>query len=283
MKDSVSISDFDFSGARRAGTPRRQPPTPWINRHWRFARNTLFESISYYAIPDGKPLRTFPGIAPGNDRIGIAMADVTKDQVLEQLKTVTGPDFNSNIVDLGLVSDIFIADSKVFFSITVPAARAQELEPLRAAAERVVKSMPGVAGAVVALTAEKKGGPTSDDAPPRSVPSPRPTQRPAPAGAVPPPRVPAQGAPAQAARRRRTAMDTATAPRSKPGFPASRPSLRLPQARAVSASRPRPSTSLWGCRPMATGSAFSMRIFTGPRCHDCWVSMASRKSSPAGC
>ena len=127
------------------------------------------------------------------------MAGVTKDQVLEQLKTVTGPDFNSNIVELGLVSDIFIADGKVFFSITVPAERAQELEPLRAAAERVVKNMPDVTGAVVALTAEKKGGPTSDDAPPKATPSPRPAQRPAPAGAVPPPRVPAQGAPAQGA------------------------------------------------------------------------------------
>ncbi len=46
----------------------------------------------------------------------------------------------------------------MFFSITVPAARAQELEPLRAAAERAVKAIPGVAGAMVALTAEKKGG-----------------------------------------------------------------------------------------------------------------------------
>ncbi|WP_204278189.1 iron-sulfur cluster assembly protein, partial [Escherichia coli] len=68
---------------------------------------------------------------------------MTKEQVLDQLKTVTGPDFNSNIIDLGLVSDIFIADNKVFFSITVPAERAQELDPLRAAAERVVKNMPG--------------------------------------------------------------------------------------------------------------------------------------------
>jgi ATP-binding protein involved in chromosome partitioning len=137
----------------------------------------------------------------------LRMAGVTQEQVLEQLKTVTGPDFNSNIVELGLVSDIFIADNKVFFSITVPAARAQELEPLRAAAERVVKAMPGVNGAIVALTAEKKGGPTSDDAPPRPTPPARPAQRPAPAGAVPPPRVVAQsgaagqGAPAQAAHR----------------------------------------------------------------------------------
>ena len=83
---------------------------------------------------------------------------VSKETVIERLKTVNGPDFTGNIVDLGLVSEIFIADAKVFFSITVPAARAQEMEPLRAAAERVVKAIPGVAGAVVALTAEKKGG-----------------------------------------------------------------------------------------------------------------------------
>ncbi|TPM29073.1 Mrp/NBP35 family ATP-binding protein [Mesorhizobium sp. B2-2-2] len=83
---------------------------------------------------------------------------VTKETVIERLKTVNGPDFTGNIVDLGMVSEIFIADAKVFFSITVPAARAQEMEPLRTAAERVVKAIPGVAGAVVALTAEKKGG-----------------------------------------------------------------------------------------------------------------------------
>ncbi|MGB6118626.1 MAG: iron-sulfur cluster assembly protein, partial [Mesorhizobium sp.] len=70
---------------------------------------------------------------------------VTKDAVLEKLKTIKGPDFESDIVALGLVSEIFIADAKVFFSITVPAARAQELEPLRAAAERAVRSIDGVA------------------------------------------------------------------------------------------------------------------------------------------
>ncbi|AZO20205.1 iron-sulfur cluster carrier protein ApbC [Mesorhizobium sp. M1E.F.Ca.ET.045.02.1.1] len=104
---------------------------------------------------------------------------VTKETVIEHLKTVNGPDFTGNIVDLGLVSEIFIADSKVFFSITVPAARAQELEPLRAAAERTVKAIPGVANAVVALTAEKKGGGMEAPVPPR------PAQRPAPQRSAP--------------------------------------------------------------------------------------------------
>jgi len=101
---------------------------------------------------------------------------VTKEAVIEKLKTIKGPDFEGDIVSLGLVSDIFIADSKVFFSITVPAPRAQELEPLRAAAERAVKSLPGVAGAIVALTAEKKGGGMEAAPPPR--PAPRPAAQP---------------------------------------------------------------------------------------------------------
>ncbi|MEO9339303.1 Mrp/NBP35 family ATP-binding protein [Mesorhizobium sp. SB112] len=118
------------------------------------------------------------------------MTGVTKDIVLDRLKTVNGPDFTGNIVELGLVSDIFIADSKVFFSITVPAARANEMEPLRAAAERVVKGIEGVAGAVVALTAERKGGgmeaPVARPAPPKPAPRPAPqaaAPRPGPAGA----------------------------------------------------------------------------------------------------
>jgi ATP-binding protein involved in chromosome partitioning len=104
---------------------------------------------------------------------------VTKEIVTERLRTVNGPDFTGNIVDLGMVSEIFIADAKVFFSITVPAARAQEMEPLRAAAERVVKAIPGVAGAVVALTAEKKGGGMEAPVPARPAARPVPSAPPA--------------------------------------------------------------------------------------------------------
>ena len=98
------------------------------------------------------------------------MADVTKELVLEKLKTVRGPEMDGNIVDMGLVSDVFISDSKVYFSITVPAERAKELDPLRAAAERVVKDIPGVKGAMVALTADKKA--SASAAPVRRPPQP---------------------------------------------------------------------------------------------------------------
>ncbi|MFA5951357.1 MAG: P-loop NTPase [Hyphomicrobium sp.] len=85
------------------------------------------------------------------------MSDL-KAQVLERLRRVKGPDLNGNIVELGLVSDILIKDNRVYFSITVPAARAAELEPLRGAAEKVVREVEGVAGVVAVLTAEAQIG-----------------------------------------------------------------------------------------------------------------------------
>ena len=86
------------------------------------------------------------------------MSNVTKERVLKQLEGVSHEAIGGDIVSKGMVSDIFIADGKVFFSITVPAALAQKLEPLRQAAEESVKSIEGVKGAMVALTAEKKAG-----------------------------------------------------------------------------------------------------------------------------
>ncbi|WP_312361131.1 iron-sulfur cluster carrier protein ApbC [Ensifer sp.] len=84
------------------------------------------------------------------------MPEVTRDVVLDKLRTVRGPDMEGDIVALGLVSDVFISDGKAYLSITVPADRAKELEPMRAAAERVVREIPGISAAMVALTADRK-------------------------------------------------------------------------------------------------------------------------------
>lgn len=83
---------------------------------------------------------------------------VTREQILEQLSRVKGPDLEGDIVSLGLVSDIFIGTEKIIFSITVPADRAEELEPLRQAAEQVVRDIEGAVDVLVALTAERKAG-----------------------------------------------------------------------------------------------------------------------------
>ncbi|PPC81599.1 MAG: ATPase [Hyphomicrobium sp.] len=91
---------------------------------------------------------------------------VEKTQVLAALRRVKGPDLESNIVDLGLLSEILIKNDRVYFSITIPASRAEELEQLRKAAEKVVSDLPGVAGASVVLTADMSGGMQRAPAPP---------------------------------------------------------------------------------------------------------------------
>jgi ATP-binding protein involved in chromosome partitioning len=83
---------------------------------------------------------------------------VTKEQVLQALRRIKGPDLESNIVDLGMVSEVLIKDGRAYFSITVPQHRAEELEPLRQAAEKVVKDLPGLAGVTAVLTAEARQG-----------------------------------------------------------------------------------------------------------------------------
>ncbi|MBO0345047.1 iron-sulfur cluster carrier protein ApbC [Roseibium sp. CAU 1637] len=119
------------------------------------------------------------------------MSEAIKQAVLEQLSKVKGPDLEGDLVSLKLISDIFVSDGRVAFSITVPAHRAQELEPLRQAAEKVVREVDGVEAAMVALTAEKMPGAPSPAPTPPAAPSGaspvRPAPTPAQAAAVPPP------------------------------------------------------------------------------------------------
>jgi ATP-binding protein involved in chromosome partitioning len=99
---------------------------------------------------------------------------LSKEQVIDRLRRVKGPDLQGNIVDLGLVSEIAIKDGRVTFSITVPAARAQELEPLRQAAEKSVRELPGVSTVLAVLTAEAAQGKPPARSQPGAVPeSPR--------------------------------------------------------------------------------------------------------------
>ena len=110
---------------------------------------------------------------------------ITKQQIIDALSSVKmsgrGGGEESDIVSLGMVSDPFIttgdAGSKVMFSLTVPADRAEELEPLREEAQAAVEAIAGVASAMVALTAERKPGSGAPSAAPR-----RPAPPTAPAG-----------------------------------------------------------------------------------------------------
>ncbi|MCZ2204143.1 Mrp/NBP35 family ATP-binding protein [Bartonella sp. A05] len=84
------------------------------------------------------------------------MDPIIRETIRHELRKIKGPDLKSDIISLGLLSEILIADGKVFFSITVPDGRVQEWEQLRRTAEEVVRAIDGVESVVVTLTAEKK-------------------------------------------------------------------------------------------------------------------------------
>jgi ATP-binding protein involved in chromosome partitioning len=81
----------------------------------------------------------------------------TKEQVLARLNDVRAPDGRA-LTATGTLSDIVVSDGKVFFSIGVEASLVQSWEPVRKAAEAAARSVPGIASALVALTAERAGG-----------------------------------------------------------------------------------------------------------------------------
>ena len=78
-----------------------------------------------------------------------------KQQVLDALAKVPAPD-GTSLTQAGVLSDVVVSDGKVFFSLTVDAAQVKAWEPVRKRAEEAVRAVPGVASAMVALTAERK-------------------------------------------------------------------------------------------------------------------------------
>jgi len=82
---------------------------------------------------------------------------VTKQQILDGLAKVMSPR-GVALPLANVLSDISVSDGKVLFSINVDAAEARAWEGVRAQAEAAVRAVPGVSGAMVALTAERKAG-----------------------------------------------------------------------------------------------------------------------------
>jgi ATP-binding protein involved in chromosome partitioning len=105
---------------------------------------------------------------------------LTSSEVLASLDGVSSPE-GLPLPKTGVLSDILVADGKVFFSITVNAAVVQAWEPVRKRAEAAVKVIPGVTSVMVALTAERKAGAS---APPQQRPAAPPQGRHAGPGAA---------------------------------------------------------------------------------------------------
>jgi ATP-binding protein involved in chromosome partitioning len=79
---------------------------------------------------------------------------VSRDEVMAALAAVPGPDGRTPLPESGAVSGVTVRESKVFVAIAIDPARAKVMEPMRARAEAAIRAVPGVAGAVVTLTAE---------------------------------------------------------------------------------------------------------------------------------
>ena len=86
------------------------------------------------------------------------MTELTQEMVFAQLSKLQSPDHEEDIVARGMVENVLIKDGKVIFSILVPAEQAEQMEPLRKAAEQAVADITGVQSVMAVLTAERKAG-----------------------------------------------------------------------------------------------------------------------------
>jgi ATP-binding protein involved in chromosome partitioning len=103
---------------------------------------------------------------------------IAKDDVLAALGKIASPE-GAPLPSTGKLSDIVVADGKVFFSITVDAGAVEAWEAIRERAQKAVAALPGAQSVMVALTAERTGtAGSARAAPPRPQPSPAARPRP---------------------------------------------------------------------------------------------------------
>jgi len=82
------------------------------------------------------------------------MTDVTREQILNALKTVDSGTGGLDVVARGWIKDVLLKDGHVTFALDVPAQMGPRLEPVRAAAEKTVHALPGVLSVTAVLTAQ---------------------------------------------------------------------------------------------------------------------------------
>lgn len=107
-----------------------------------------------------------------------------KTAILQALAQVEMPG-GGTLAASGSLSDIIVHQGKAYFSISVAADQVANSEPLRKAAEEAAKAVPGIASALVTLTAEK--------APSRAAPEPAKPAGPLGSGPMSPARLAVQG------------------------------------------------------------------------------------------
>ncbi|GAA6211219.1 Mrp/NBP35 family ATP-binding protein [Hyphomicrobiales bacterium 4NK60-0047b] len=83
------------------------------------------------------------------------MAGLTKEKILDALKSIEF-EGGDNIVDRGLVSEVVIANGKVYFALDAGNEDPQKLEPYCRKAEDVVGALDDVSSVGVTITAERQ-------------------------------------------------------------------------------------------------------------------------------
>jgi metal-sulfur cluster biosynthetic enzyme len=89
-----------------------------------------------------------PAITPGS---GAPFADVSLEQAKLALRKVKDPDLNLNIVDLGLVYDVRVADNNVEVDMSLTSPGCPSGPEIMGEAERQLKALPGVGTVAVNL------------------------------------------------------------------------------------------------------------------------------------
>jgi metal-sulfur cluster biosynthetic enzyme len=121
-----------------AGTPphaRQVPPTPQADGAERAAADV---------VPGSAAGDVVPGSAA-------AFADVSLEQAKLALRKVKDPDLNLNIVDLGLVYDVRVADNNVDVDMSLTSPGCPSGPEIMSDVERVLKALPGVGTVTVNL------------------------------------------------------------------------------------------------------------------------------------
>ncbi|MEL0134075.1 MAG: Mrp/NBP35 family ATP-binding protein [Rhodobiaceae bacterium] len=97
------------------------------------------------------------------------MAEITEDDVIAALRDVVDPSQGRSVVDLGMVSAVHVKQTNISFALEVPAHRGPAMEPVRQAAEKAARAIPGVTSATVVVTAHSGTASAAEAAPDETV------------------------------------------------------------------------------------------------------------------
>jgi len=97
------------------------------------------------------------------------MTEIAEDDVIAALREVIDPSQGRSVVDLGMVSAVHVKQTNISFALEVPAHRGPAMEPVRQAAEKAARAIPGVTSATVVVTAHSGTASTADAVPDETV------------------------------------------------------------------------------------------------------------------